>query len=158
MRSLVLKEVLILSKTEKKARKIEFSPATNVLTGENDVGKSTLIKILYNTLGGDVPQLNNTRWKRARAVCCVKFALSGEDYYIVRDEKFFGVFDANRQLIGRHVGLSGERGIAHFLNPLLKFKIELERKEDSKLGLAEGRSNCCPQFLPQAQSCPSGRS
>ncbi|BAQ16620.1 putative phage protein [Methyloceanibacter caenitepidi] len=140
---------MILSKTEKKARKIEFSPATNLLTGENDVGKSTLIKILYNTLGADVPQLNNTRWKRAKAVCCVKFALGGKDYYIIRDEKFFGVFDANRELISRHVGLSGERGIAHFLNPLLKFRIELERKEDSKLGLAGPSFYYLPFYIDQ---------
>lgn len=149
MKSLVIKEALILSKTEKKARKIAFSPATNLLTGENDVGKSTLIKILYNTLGADVPQLNNSRWKKARAVCCVKFALGGEDYYIIRDEKFFGVFDAKKQLINRHVGLSGERGIVHFLNPLLKFSIELERKEDSKLGLAGPAFYFLPFYIDQ---------
>jgi hypothetical protein len=149
VKNLVLKEVLILSKIEKKARKIKFSAATNLLTGENDVGKSTLIKVLYNTLGADVPQLNNTRWKKARAICCVKIELGGRDYYVIRDEKFFGVFDANKQLISRHVGLSGERGIAHFINPLLDFSIELERKEDSKLGLAGPSFYFLPFYIDQ---------
>ena len=46
MKKLVFKEVSILSKVEKAGRTETFDPTTNLLTGENDVGKSTLIKDL----------------------------------------------------------------------------------------------------------------
>lgn len=93
MKRLVFKEVSILSKIEKAARTETFDPALNLLTGENDVGKSTLIKSLYHTLGADVPGLQNARWKKAKHIYCVRFELDGKDYTIIRDEKYFGVFE-----------------------------------------------------------------
>lgn len=149
MRSLVFKEVSILSKAEKKARKVTFKPGLNLLTGENEVGKSTLIKALYHTLGADAPQLQNSRWKKARPIYCLRFTLGGKEYYVLRDEKYFGVFDAQKKLISRHTGISGERGIAHFINPLLLFHIELERKEDTKLGLAGPAYYFLPFYVDQ---------
>lgn len=149
MRSLVFKEVLILSKAEKKARKVSFKPGLNLLTGENDVGKSTLIKALYHTLGANAPQLQNSRWKKARPIYCMHFALAGKEFYVLRDEKYFGVFDSEKKLLGRHTGISGANGIAHFINPLLKFNIELERKEDFKLGLAGPAYYFLPFYVDQ---------
>src|ERR1043166_7457702 len=126
MKKLVFKEVSILSKVEKAGRTETFSATTNLLTGENDVGKSTLIKSLYHTLGADVPGLQNTKWKNARPIYHLRFALEGTEYSIIRDEKYFGAFDATGKLIGRFAGISGDRGVSRFLNPLLNFHIELE--------------------------------
>lgn len=126
MATLYFQEMMLLSKTEKKARRVSFSPSKNVILGENDVGKSTLLKALYHTLGADVPQLNNTRWKNANPIYCVKFSVSGISRYVVRDDKYFGLFDGNKQLISRHRGISGPEGIGSKINALLRFNIELE--------------------------------
>ena len=149
MKKLIFNEVSILSKVEKAARREEFGPAINLLTGENDVGKSTLIKCLYHALGAEVPGLQNTHWKNAKPIYCIKFVLNGTAYAIVRDEKYFGVFDIHEKLIGRFVGISGEKGIAHFLNPLLNFRIELERAEDGRLGLAGPAFYFLPFYVDQ---------
>jgi hypothetical protein len=149
MKKLVFKEVSILSKVEKAARVETFGPTTNLLTGENDVGKSTLIKSLYHTLGADVPGLQNTHWKNARPIYCVRFALEAVEYTVIRDEKFFGVFDKDKRLLGRFVGISGENGIARFINSLLDFRIELERAEDGKLGLAGPAFYFLPFYVDQ---------
>src|SRR5882672_12712737 len=133
MKKLVFKEVLILSKLERAARRETFDPTINLLTGENDVGKSTLIKSLYHTLGADVPGLQNTHWKNARPIYCVRFTLGGVKYTVLRDEKYFGFFGSGGTLLGKFAGISGKKGIAQFINPLLKFRIELERSEDGKL-------------------------
>src|SRR3954449_7821630 len=106
MKRLVFKEVLILSKTEKAARRETLDPSINLIIGENDVGKSTLIKCLYHTLGADVPGLQNTHWKNARPIYCLHFSLNDVEYSIVRDEKYFGVFDKQEKLIGRYSGIS----------------------------------------------------
>lgn len=149
MKKLIFKEVLILSKVEKAARREIFSPSTNLLIGENDVGKSTLIKSLYHTLGADTPGLQNREWKNARPIYCVRFSLGGIDYSIVRDEKYFGVFDAKNALIGKYVGIGGENGIARFLNPLLDFRVELERAEGGQLGLAGPAFYFLPYYVDQ---------
>lgn len=129
MQSLRFEEILILSKPEKKARRIQFSATKNVIVGQNDVGKSTLIKSLYNCLGADVPQLDNNRWKKATPIYRLKFSLNGKSYYVVRDERYFGFFDANKVLVGRYKGISGSNGVARAINPLLGFDIELEHKD-----------------------------
>jgi hypothetical protein len=149
MTSLVFKEVLILSKVEKKARKETFDSKINLITGENDVGKSTLIKSLYHTLGADVPGLQNARWKKAHPIYCVRFELRGVDYTVIRDERYFGVFDADGKLLGKFAGISGKRGISQFLNPRLDFRVELERAEDGKLGAAGPAFFFLPFYVDQ---------
>jgi hypothetical protein len=128
---------------------VSFDPRLNLLTGENDVGKSTLIKSLYHALGADVPQLQNTRWKRARPIYCVKFSIGGNEYSIIRDERYFGVFDAERKLIGRYSGIGGERGVGRFTNALLGFRIELERAADSGLSPAGPAFYFLPFYVDQ---------
>lgn len=151
MSSLVFKDVLILSKAEKKARKVSFKPGVNLVTGENNVGKSTLIKSLYYALGAETPQINNSRWKKAKPIYCLKFALAGKDYYVVRDEKYFGVFDSNKTFLSRHSGVTTENGFAHFINHLLRFAIQLERQEDLQLGLAGPAFFYLPFYVDQDQ-------
>lgn len=102
----------------------------NIIVGENDVGKSTLIKSLYHTLGADTPQLHNTRWKNAHSVYLLKFSVNSQKYSIFRDERYFGVFDSKQKLLGRYKGISTDGGISDFINPLLKFNVELETKDE----------------------------
>lgn len=149
MRKLIFKNIWILSKAEKKGISLSLSPNVNLLTGENDVGKSTLVKSLYHCLGADTPQLNNSVWKKANPIYCVHVEITGESFYILRDEKYFGVFDANRNFVSRHIGITGEKGFAHFINPRLGFNIELERQADSKLGLAGPAFYFLPFYVDQ---------
>jgi hypothetical protein len=129
MQKLLFEEMMILSKTEKKAMSVKFNPSKNLILGENDVGKSTLIKSLYHSLGADAPQLNNNRWKKANPIYCTKFVVDNISYYIVRDEKYFGLFDSAKKLISRYQGITGEKGIANRINKFLKFNIDLEAKD-----------------------------
>lgn len=149
MKKLIFKRIWILSKAEKKGISLSLSPNVNLLTGENDVGKSTLIKSLYHCLGADTPQLNNSVWRKANPIYCVHIELGQESFYILRDEKYFGVFDKDRSLISRHVGITGKKGIAHFINYKLDFDIELERQADSKLGLAGPAFYFLPFYVDQ---------
>ncbi|MFT5509185.1 MAG: energy-coupling factor transporter ATP-binding protein EcfA2 [Hyphomicrobiaceae bacterium] len=155
MKSLVFKEVSILSKVEKAAIKVSFDPRLNLLTGENDVGKSTLIKSLYHALGADIPRLQNTRWKKAKPIYCLTFTIGGAEYTVVRDEKYFGVFDAAKTLIGRFTGIGGEAGIAQFINSRLGFRVELEKKEDSQLGAAGPAFYFLPFYVDQDEGWTS---
>jgi hypothetical protein len=145
----VFRELWILSKAEKAGINLSLSPNVNLLIGENDVGKSTLIKSFYHCLGADTPQINNTVWKRANPIYCVKLEIGGKEYHVVRDEKYFGIFDGQKNLISRHVGIGGNNGVATFINKLLGFDIELERQADGKLGLAGPAFYFLPFYVDQ---------
>lgn len=54
MKSIYFKSAHILSLRDKKGFAFKFSPDINIITGENDTGKSSFIKSLYHTLGADV--------------------------------------------------------------------------------------------------------
>lgn len=149
MKSLVFRELWILSKAEKAGFNLSLGPNVNLLIGENDVGKSTLIKSLYHCLGADTPQINNTVWKKANPIYCVKFEVAGKAYHVLRDEKYFGVFDANKRFISRHVNIGGANGIANFMNKLLGFDIELERQAGGKLGIAGPAFYFLPFYVDQ---------
>lgn len=149
MKSLVFRELWILSKAEKAGINLSLGPNVNLLIGENDVGKSTLIKSLYHCLGADTPQINNTVWKKANPIYCVKFEVADKVYHVVRDEKYFGVFDADKRLISRHVNVGGADGIAKFINKLLGFDIELERQANGKLGIAGPAFYFLPFYVDQ---------
>ena len=149
MKSLIFRELWILSKAEKAGVNLSLGPNMNLLIGANDVGKSTLIKSFYHCLGADTPQINNTVWKKANPIYCVKFEVDGQAFHVVRDEKYFGVFDANKQLMSRHVGIGGENGIAGFMNKLLRFDIELERQANGKLGIAGPAFYFLPFYVDQ---------
>jgi hypothetical protein len=129
MKNLLFEELMIMSKTEKKAKKVSFSPSNNLVLGENDVGKSTLIKSLYHALGADTPQIDNSRWKKANPIYRVKISFDGKSFYIVRDEKYFGFFDAQKKLIGRFQGVSNENGFGKKINQMLGFNIKLETSD-----------------------------
>lgn len=149
MKNLIFKEIWILSKAEKAAINLKLTTGMNLLIGQNDVGKSTLVKSFYHCLGANTPQLNNSVWKKANPVYCVKFEIGGTDYFVLRDERYFGVFDADKNLISRHSGITGENGIANFINPLLGFDIELERQANSQLGLAGPAFYFLPFYVDQ---------
>lgn len=146
---LVFKKIWILSKAEKKAISLKLGPKMNFLTGENDVGKSTIMKSFYHCLGADTPQINNSQWKKANPIYCINVEISGTSYYIIRDEKYFGVFDEGRKLVSRHSSVTGKNGIVRFINKKLNFNIELERQANSKLGLAGPAFYFLPFYIDQ---------
>lgn len=135
--------MMILSKSEKRAKRVQFSKSINLILGENDVGKSTLMKSLYHTLGADVPQINNSRWKNSRAIYCLRFSLHHKQFYILRDGKYFGLFDAQKNLIGASIGIGGNDGIGRPINNLLNFHIELQRADGANVSV-----NPAFYFLP----------
>lgn len=149
MNSLIFKEIWILSKAERAGINLKLSPKVNVLLGENDVGKSTLVKSFYHCLGADTPQLNNSVWKKANPIYCVRIELRGVEYFVLRDERYFGVFDTSKNLISRHTRISTPRGIANFINPLLGFDIKLERQAGPQLGPAGPAYYFLPFYVDQ---------
>ncbi|MFP1483214.1 AAA family ATPase [Escherichia coli] len=85
------KNIKILSLRDRKAFSYEFSEGVNFIYGTNDVGKSSLIKSLYYTLGGDL-RLDDA-WKSDDIVTLVEINNGENDFIFLRYKKIIGVFD-----------------------------------------------------------------
>ncbi len=148
MQKILFEEMMILSKIVKKAVRIKFSPHKNLILGKNNVGKSTLIKSLYHSLGADAPKLDNNTWTNDNPIYCVKFSVGGVSYYIVRDERSFGFFNSEKKLISRHQRITSDEGIAHIINKLLDFNIKLEA-QDRQMRMASSSYYFLPFYIDQ---------
>ena len=122
MKNFLLEEICLLSHREKRARRIQLHPKTTVIKGQNDTGKSSLIKSIYSCFGAS-PKKVHPRWKSSNAHCMVKFKIDGIQYRLLRIGDFFSLFGKNDCLIGTYKGAM--HGILPKLSEIFNFKIKL---------------------------------
>lgn len=127
MQRLIFKEIKILSRNEKRARIIKFHPKMNLIKGENHVGKSSLIKSIYYTLGA-APNVMHPKWMGAEPICLLTFTVDDIEYSILRRKSFFAVYNNVKECIGTFDKITD--GLGPFLSNLLKYNIELANKEN----------------------------
>jgi len=125
MKGFKLNEILLLSLKELKAKKVIFDPNRTIILGRNSVGKSCLIKSIYQTFGAE-PQNLHPNWKEANAISLIHFSIDQENYSIIRSNKVYCLFDSNSQKIGQYNRVSE---LGNHLAKLLDFKIQLTNKE-----------------------------
>lgn len=124
MRRLLFQKLLLLSLKEKKARSIVFHPKVTIIKGENDTGKSCLIKSIYRTFGAETPQVH-TKWESANVISVLYFTIDGKEAIILRDGKLFCFFQEG-SLVKRCTSVTKE--LSPFLSSLFKFKLPLKSK------------------------------
>lgn len=122
MKKFILEEILLMSPTERKARRVKFDPKTTIILGENDTGKSSLIKSIFWTFGAEAPDIHPD-WRKAKVISVAKFSVNTEKYTILRSENFFALFDAKNNLIGTYTSVTNELGPK--LAEIFDFKIKL---------------------------------
>lgn len=124
MKKLRFEKLELLSTVERKGRAVDFHPRLTVITGENDVGKSSVIKSLYWAFGAPVRM--HPEWLKAKVKARVSFAVDGERFSIVRDGSAFGVFDEKSELLIATKSITSELG--PFLAKMLDFGLVLPNK------------------------------
>lgn len=127
MKNLRLRRLWILSLREKKARQESFSPTTTVVFGENDTGKSHLIKSIYAAFGADASVINE-KWAEAGVSLLLEFTVDDEHFSILRVDNQFALFDAADALIWAGSGLV--KSVGPQIGKLLNFKIQIAIKSD----------------------------
>jgi hypothetical protein len=125
MKEFKLNEILLLSLKELKAKKVIFDENRTIILGRNSVGKSCLIKSIYQTFGAE-PQNLHPNWQEANVMSLVHFSIDNENFSIIRSNKIYCLFDSNRQKIGQYNKVSQ---LGNHLAELLDFKIQLTNKE-----------------------------
>src|SRR3989338_2504658 len=92
MKNLKLVKMRIFSLKEKAGKVINFSDGFNIIMGDNDTGKSSLIKSIYYTFGAD-PMMHHD-WKSANPIPMIEFELDSKKYTIMRDRNMIADFQS----------------------------------------------------------------
>ena len=127
MKTFLLSEILLLSATEKKARRVKFNKKRTLIYGGNGTGKSCLIKSIYKTFGAN-PVKDHPTWKQLNPVSFVRFTVDNVKYSILKEGKFYAIFDANDELINVFESVVNE--LAPYLANLLDFKIKMPNQQN----------------------------
>lgn len=126
MKKFVLSEILLLSTMEKKAKRVKFNQRRTLIHGGNGTGKSCLIKSIYTTFGA-APIKDHPNWKALNPISFVRFKIDGVKYSILKDGKFYAIFDNKDELI--NVFQSVGKELTPFLAKLFDFKIQLPNQQ-----------------------------
>lgn len=95
MKRLVFEEIQVISYRERKAIKVTFNPKRTIIKGSNQIGKSSLIKSIYYTLGAN-PSIINDNWLRAEPITYLKFKVDEAKLSVLRYKKnVFVLIDEN---------------------------------------------------------------
>jgi DNA repair exonuclease SbcCD ATPase subunit len=128
-RKLELIEMTLVSLKEKKARKIKFHPDITVITGDNDTGKSSLIKSIYYTFGAELKIHPN--WKKAFVIYLIKFKYDNKEYSLLRNQGEFALFDNKLNFIRLFHNVTNELG--PYFSKMFNFHIRLPNQQGKSI-------------------------
>ncbi|MDR3606016.1 MAG: hypothetical protein P4M08_01395 [Oligoflexia bacterium] len=126
MPNLKIDQIQLLSLKDKRAKKVQFDPKTTVILGDNDVGKSSLIKSIYWGFGatpGKVSKLHG----EAEPISLISFRIDQKPYSILRHSDFYSVFDSDNNLLKTFNKVT--TGLGPYLASLLNFNLKLVKND-----------------------------
>lgn len=139
------KSILISDINSKKARFQQFSRGYNVVTSEdNHVGKSSMLKSLYYSLGAEVEY--DTIWDKNSKLYVSNVSIDEDDYIFVRFQKSFAIFK-NEELI--LLTRSVSRDLTKKIGEILGFSIYLPNKTTKKIEIAPPVFTYMPYYIDQ---------
>jgi hypothetical protein len=130
MKNLRLQKLHLCSDNEKAARTVQFDKYKTVILGENDTGKSCLIKSIYAAFGADAYKTNDT-WDAVKANLLVEFTVDDVPYRIMRSGSFFALFDGLGELVWNGSGVVS--GIGPQIAKLLDFNLTLQDRKGQQV-------------------------
>lgn len=142
-------EILLLSESERTARRVQFPNLVTVIKAENDCGKSCLIKSLYTAFGA-APKKVHPNWAKLKVVIQVEFEVSGTRYRILKAGKQYSLFDASDALLWSHTSVT--KGVAPALAELFNFRIKLTNTRTRKSQQATPAFLFLPFYFDQDSS------
>ena len=104
MRSFLFEDIWMLSRRDRRARRVEFHPGKNLVLGRNHTGKSSLIKTLFTTLGAR-PEGELRQWDE-NTISKVGFSVDGHRFSVLHQTGTRALFDPE----GRILVSTGDHG------------------------------------------------
>jgi len=104
MRSFLFEDIWMLSRRDRRARRVEFHSGKNLILGRNHTGKSSLIKTLFTTLGAR-PEGELRQWDE-NTISKVGFSVDGHRFSVLHQTGTRALFDPE----GRILASTGDHG------------------------------------------------
>lgn len=130
MKNLKLTNMLLVSHREKKARKIKFHPKVTVIQGENDTGKSSVIKSIQYAFGAN-PHKIHPKWKNADIAILIRFSIDDVPFSIYRHRNSYSLFDSNNEEVGTYSSVTLE--LAPALAKIFDFNLRLSDRDGNSV-------------------------
>lgn len=146
MSQVYFKDAAIVSLRDKKGFTFKFSPKINIIYGENDTGKSSLIKSLYYTLGGNLRI--DKRWKNDDIISKVTMHVKGREFAFVRRDKHISIYQTlpHKKLVVASNSLSE---IANHIKNIFGFSLQLVNKKTAMQSQAYPACLYLPFYIDQ---------
>lgn len=136
MKNLRFHELLLLSRSERRARRVKFHPKANVIRGPNGTGKSSLLKSLYWTLGAE-PSHIHPRWREANVAASLRISIDDLFIRVIRFGNRYCIFDHADTFIAAFPGVTS--GLSSYFANLFDFHLLLPTRG--------GDAQATPAFL-----------
>lgn len=145
-RTVVYHALWLLSERDEKARQVSFSPTHNLLAGENETGKSRILKHLVWVLGCEPMARDAGNWD-ANIVASVDLSIDGTHYtFIRRGTQQRAVFDDKGALL---IGTESASSWAKFFAEKFAFPLKLQRHQEGAFALAGPEYAVLPYYIDQ---------
>lgn len=148
MKNFIFRELLLVSFREKKARRIRFDPEITVIRGNNETGKSSLIKSIFRTFGAE-PAKVHPNWINADVWSVIHFEIDGTRFTFLRHGNSYAAFNSKGQLLGRFQSVT--KDLAPFFARLTSFGLRLPNRQ-GKFGFLPPAYYFLPFYLDQDAS------
>lgn len=148
MKTIVFDSIVIINKYERKAKIVNFKSGINVICGNesnkgNWIGKSSLIRSLYHTLGADCKF--SSEWKKSGKVAYILlFKYDSKNYVMSRLDRSFKLFENDKELFL----VNNRNDLSNELNKLFNKEIYLMSQND-EYALATPAFNYLLTYLDQ---------
>lgn len=145
-RTVVYHALSLVSERDEKARRLEFSPTHNLLAGENETGKSRILKHLVWALGCEPSARNAGNWD-SNIVASVELSIDGKRFTFVRTgvHQRAAFDDAGRLLLGTE---SAKKWVRFFADTF-GYPLKLQRPKEGEFALAGPEYAVLPFYIDQ---------
>lgn len=130
MKRFLVHELRLLSRREKSARLVAFHPRATVLTGENDTGKSSVLKSIPWCLGAE-PAKKNSEWQELDIAATLSFSVDDKTFTAVRHQNQLALLDSTGRVIVSTNSVTRRYGPA--LADLVDFELILTDRESEAI-------------------------
>lgn len=145
MKEVYFKNLMIADLQNRTARVQSFEKGLNVVTSaDNHVGKSSLLKSLYYTLGAEVDY--DSVWDKQSKLYIATLGVGEKEYRVVRLLKRFAVFEGEKLV---KITDSVTKELAPLLGEIFDFSVYLPRKDTGKVEMAPPVFTFMPYYIDQ---------
>jgi predicted nucleic acid-binding Zn-ribbon protein len=99
MKSLRFTELLLLSSLHKRARRVKFHPKVTVVRGDNETGKSVLLRSIYESLGATAKTVPERGWTAAEVKKLLRFEVGNRSFSVLNDGESYTFLDAKQNVL-----------------------------------------------------------